>query len=263
MKTYHWFQNLAKEDRSEKLFHFRGEWGPDYKNIWLEYEFSSGPAFRIGFKIKPYNSLSLTLGLFFFTAYLTFPFLSFAKFITQAKVTELYWFNWALVWKWMGNEWESNSGEPWWKSFYFHVDDFFLGKAESVKDELISEENIKFKIGEKEFLMNSIKWVQYRRFRQYIPFALYHDKWVSVDMKIDNPPMRAGKGENSWDCDDDGSFGIHMPWKHERPTWQNRKESVRLAVKDYILSAQKDAKRYGSGSGERGIKASDTFEVLV
>ena len=75
--------------------------------------------------------------------------------------------------------------------------------------------------------------------------------------------MRAGKGENSWDCDDDGSFGMSMPWKHkETPRWDNGELCAKLAVKDYVESVLKDAKRYGSGSGERGIKFNDKFEYI-
>jgi len=263
MRIYNWFQNLAKEDKSGKLFHFRGQFGPDYDKIWLKYEMCSGYGFRVGFTIKPYRSLSLSLHPIFFSMHLTFPFFSFARWIKQKKVTTLYWYHWSLVWSWMADEWESKSGLPWYKSFYFHVDDFFLGQAESLEHSITHIENVKFKIGDKEFLMNKIEWKRYRRFRRHIPFSLYHHAWTSVKMDIEKPPMRAGKGENSWDIENDGSFGMSMPWRHESPSWNNRPECARLAILDYIKSAQKDAKRYGSGSGERGISAKDTFEVCL
>ena len=260
---YNWFQNLAKEDNSGKLFHFRGSFGPDYRTQWAKYEFCSGFGFRFGFTIKPYRSLSLSMHPFLFSMHLTIPFFSFAKWIDQKKETKLYWYEWSLVWTWMANEWESKSGLPWYKDFYFHVDDFFLGKAETLNHSITSIENVKFKIGDKEFLMNKIEWERNRRFRRHIPFSLYHHDWISVKMDIEKPPMRAGKGENSWDCDDDGAFGMSMGWKHMKPGCDNRNECARLAISDYIKSAQKSAKRYGSGSGERGIKASDNFEVLL
>lgn len=81
-------------------------------------------------------------------------------------------------------------------------------------------------------------------------------------MEIEKPPMRAGKGENSWDLDDDGCFGMSAPWDKTPPTWKTRDQCAREAVAYYVESAMRDAKRYGSGDGERGINWRDSFEYI-
>lgn len=261
---YNWFQNLKKEDREKRWFHFRGAFGPAYDRKWLEYSIASG--FDCSFKvtIKPYKSLSLQFAPLFCTVWLTFPFFSFARWIKQKKTTGFYFHNWALVWDFMGNEWGDGRSrkDPWWKYFYFHIDDFFLGKREVLNDDLVSIENVAFKIGDKDFKMDSISWHRRRSFRRYIPYVIYHKTWESVEMKIEKPPMRAGKGENSWDCDNDGSFGLYCGWPHESPNYLNRDQMAQKAIEMYVESALKDAKRYGSGDGERGIKASDVFKYV-
>lgn len=258
----YWYQNLNESKR--RLFHFRGSIGFDSAR-WtlLDYEMSSGPSCQFTVKIKPYNSVSLTIGLLFFTAYLTLPFFSFRKWISESRKSGFYFYHWALVWDWMAEEWESHSAkDPWWKHFYFHIDDFFLGRMERLEDDLADIDNVSFKLGEKTFVMNSIKWTQNRCFRRHIPYTLFHRTWFSVEMKIDKPPMHAGKGENSWDCDDDGAFGVSKAWGHERPTWLNREAMAKIAVQEYAENCLKDAARYGSGSGERGARKSDAFEYI-
>lgn len=259
---YNHFQNLKKQDNLKKLFHLRGQLGPDYNKIWLKYELVSGFNFRLSFKIKPYNSISVSLGLFIFTAYLSFPFFSFKKWIKESKETYLYWYDWALVYSAFQNEWSSKSGLPWYKSFYFHVDDFFLGKVETIEADLISAENVWFKIGEKEFVMNSIGWKRRTRIRRHIPYTLWRHTYYSVEMKIDKPPMHQGKGENSYDLGDDGTYGLYSPWDFETPTYHNRKKCIELAVKMYVDGVFKDNKKYGSTSAERGTKSTDKFEFI-
>lgn len=261
---YNWFQNLKKEDNEKRLFHFRGAFGPSYDRKWLEYELCSGLECRFKFTIKPYRSAKLSIGLLFFAAYLTFPFFSFARWIKEKKTTGFYFHDWALVWAFMENEWGNGSSnrDPWWKRFYFHIDDFFLGKREALTDDLVDIENVAFKIGGKDFKMNSVSWHRKRSFRRFIPYALFHRTWLRVEMKIDKPPMRAGKGENSYDCDDDGSFGLYTNWPHEAPSYLTRDADAQKAIDIYVENIKQDAKRYGSGAGERGIKSSDVYEYV-
>lgn len=275
-----WFQNL--NDSGNRAFYFRGSVSVK-RRLGIHYEFASGPALKVQYQHGEAGdagaSSQLTLGLLFFTVYLTFPLPEswyFQKkcvatwknppeefYLIDGRVYGFYVYQWAIVWSWHQKVHESSSREPWYRHFYFHVDDFFLGKMELTQDvELVSSENVRFKIGEKEFVMDSIKWIKRSRFRRYIPYSLWNQKWISVEMKIDKPPMRAGKGENSWDLDDDGSFGLYMSWEHERPTYQNREAMNRLAIGEYVRSAKKDAKKYGSGSSERSIRADDLFEYL-
>lgn len=262
MKNIHfWFQNL--NENKQKLFHFRGDFSKknNFKSL-LKFELCSGSSFKLKYCHDSDNGPSIILGLFFFTAYLSSNIFKL-PFFNYNKEYGFYLSDWSFVWSWNKDMWSWNSKTPWYNQFYFRIDDFFLGQFEVVETHLGESENIKFEINNKPFLMNSIKYKKVRRFRRNIPFSLYHDTWINVNMTIDNPPMRSGKGENSWDCDDDGSFGMSMPWKHsEIPNFSNLEKCNELAVKDYVNSALKDAKRYGSGSGPRGIKSTDQFAYI-
>jgi hypothetical protein len=274
----YWFQNLKREDREKRLFHFRGSVSTDRRQLF-SYSLASGPALR--FKYTHGNSdesqSQICLGLVFFTVWFSFnlPRNWYFKrkciatwdgnkefYLTDGREYGFYVHDWAIVWCWHQRVHESGGKKPWWRYFYFHIDDFFLGRTEYMTRDLVDVQNVGFKIGDKTFNMNSIRWYDATWFRRRIPLSLYAHKMVRVEMKIEKPPMRAGKGENSWDCGDDGSFGLTMQWKHVRPTWMNVDEVARLAIAEYVDDARKDAKRYGSGSGERGIKSIDTFEYI-
>ena len=276
-----WFQNLNDNPKDKRWFYFRGSFGPNYRSTWLKYEIASGPSLRFKYQHGEAGdddcSSCLSLGLGFFTAYLTFhlPKSWYFKrkcvatwdnnrefYLTDGREYGFYFHDWAFVWNFHSKINESSSSDPWWMKQYIHLDELVFGRVEVIKDELTSIENIAFKIGHAEFLMNSIAWYRYRRFRRFIPYSLYHKSSISVDMKIDKPPMHRGKGENSWDCDDDGSFGLHTNWKYETPTWQNRDKCAELAVRYYVESAKKDSKKYGSTSGPRGIKTDSEVVYL-
>lgn len=260
----HWFQNLKKENKSSKLFHFRGcVYTKNNRNELIHYEFSSGPALRFEFKISPYPRLSLSLGLIFFKAYLTLPFFKFN--IKESLNSGFCFYENALVWSWMKKEWECGArGGQWYKSFYFHIDDFVLGKSERLENEIAAVDDIYFKLGDKEFKINKIKWEKNRSFRRHIPYTLFHKTWYSLNIKIDKPPMHSGKGENSWDCGDDGTYGLSCAWKHAPPTWKydDVKFAAEIATSIYVEGVLKDAKRYGGSSSATGINSKDVYEYI-
>lgn len=262
---YNWFQNLNKEFGNRQLFYFRGALGPDYKRQWFKYELSSGFAFRLKVKVYPYHKLSLSLGLLFFTAYLTIPFFSFKRWIKEPLETGFYFYHWSFIWDWMDEEW-GNGRQPtdaWWKHIYFHIDDFFLGEMEMLEDTLLDADNIKFKLGGKDFVMDSIEWSRRRQFRRYIPYVLWHHSFETVNMKIKDPPMRSGKGENSYDCGDDGSFGLSCQWKGTKPTWSNKSKCAREAVAHYAQHVLEAAAKYGGSKSERGINKNGKLEFVI
>jgi hypothetical protein len=256
VKFYNWFQNL--NEKKTKLFAFRGEFAiPDYKSIWkIKYEFHSGREFRFKFKIYHYPKIKFQIGFGFGTAYITLPFFKF-NIKPESLESGFYFYKWAIVASWMVEEW----GQP---QIYFHIDDFFLGKQEVLEDKLATVEDVFFKMGDKEFVMNEIVWTRRRAFRRHIPYSLYHHEWVSVGMKIEKPPMHSGKGESGYDCDDDGSFGLYMSWPHK---WEGHKngamqEASRRAVRHYVNEVYKTVRRYGGSSGERGVSIESTYKFL-
>lgn len=77
--------------------------------------------------------------------------------------------------------------------------------------------------------------------------------------------MRSGKGENSWDCDDDGTYGLYCCWDKSLPipTWQNTEECLELAVNMYVKGVLKDARRYGTTDKEnRGFNLEDVYTYI-
>lgn len=267
-----WFQNLNKN--GGRMFYFRGYIGK------LRYEFASGPSIRLELNHGTISSdaeTTISIGLFFVTVYLSLPlpkkwYLSrkcIATWddnreftLTDSRRYGFYFHDWAFVWSFHQKVGESSSQDPWWMRQYIHIDDLFLGRTEYMTRDIYDAEKISFKIGDKEFVMDSIRWFDATWFRRHIPICWLEQKQVRVEMKISKPPMRAGKGENSWDCGDDGVFGVTQNWKHARPTWDNKVEMIRLAISDYAQRALKDAKRYGSGGGEHGIRFTDQFEFV-
>lgn len=255
----YWFQNLNDNPNNKKLFYFRGSVGSDF-NDWFRYELCSGFSFRLGIQDSE-GAIGISIGFLFFTIYLTLYKVGTPKFLKD-KYCNIYWYECAIWWHFLAKKWESSSSDPWWMSGSFHVDDFFLGKSELIRDRWISVENIEFKMGENLFNMDSIKWEKWRRFRRHIPYSLYHKDAIHVEMNIKKPPLYSGKGENSWDCGDDGTYGLSMDWKYLKPTWENKNECARLAIDYYVESVLKNAKRYGGSSSDRGINKNSIYKFI-
>lgn len=280
---HNFFQNLKRDDRRKCLFHFRGSLGRDYRRTWLRYEVSSGPALKFevqhGEACDGDASTMLIIGAIFFTAYITFYLprrFYFQKkcvatwdnnrefYLVQGRRYGFYFYHWSFVWNFHAKVHESSSRDPWWMHQYWHLDEWVLGKWEVIEDKLRDVENVKFKLGEVEFNMDEIKWTRRRRFRRFIPYSLFHRTSLFVEMKIAKPPMRAGKGENSWDLDDDGAFGVSRHWPYDPPGWKlgETDSACRLAVSMYIEDHMKDVRKYGQGSGERGTKRDAVYKYI-
>lgn len=275
-----WYQNLNESGRN--LFHFRGSVGRDYRKNWFKYEVASGPELIFKYTHGQCGdgdaTSTLAIGLLFCTVYLTFSLPKswyFKKrciatwdnnrefYLIEGRQYGFYFYEWAFVWSWHSKVHESSSSDPWWMSQYIHLDELLLGKMECLEDSLHADcSNVKFLLDGKEFTMDEIKWVRRRRFRRFIPYSLWHHTYYSCEKKIEKPPMCAGKGENSWDCGDDGAFGCYGPWRHERPTWNNRDACARIAVDEYVESFKRDARKYGRGSGERGMHKDAKYEYI-
>lgn len=250
-----WFQNLNKDWKWP--LHFRGTIGKDHRRDLIRYEFSSRKNLRFTFTIGPAKKINLSIGAIFFTLYLTLPFFGFKR-MREAREFGFYFYEWAFVAYWNKDPMTGSS------QIYFHIDEFFLGKTKRVCDSEHTFENIYFKLGGKEFVLNNVKIEAFSSFRTYIPFALYHHKYNRVDIKCDNPPQYSGKGENSWDCGDNGSYGLGMPWKHALPSWQesSREETAKLACDEYVTHVLEQAGRYGSSKSEKGISSKDVYEYI-
>ncbi len=87
-------------------------------------------------------------------------------------------------------------------------------------------------------------------------FPMFKDVHHYVDIRVEKPPMHTGKGENSYDLDDDGIFGMGAHAK-----------TIEEAIAAYQEAVKRDRKRYGMGSDVYNalekIKAQDTWRALM
>lgn len=70
------------------------------------------------------------------------------------------------------------------------------------------------------------------RWRSHLPWRKRVAEYWEIS--TDNPPMHAGKGENSWDQDDDGIMGCSVA-----------ADTVEDAVRQYVEKCQRDREKYG------------------
>lgn len=266
MKFYH---HINYRDR---LFHHAWWWNSFKLSI------ASGKALRFEFTRGDSDDNGLlSLGLGFFSVWLTFPlperFLLKRKciatwdggrefYLTDGRRYGFYFYEWAFVWSWHAKVDESSARDPWWMRQYIHIDDLFLGRSHCLTRDVLKVEGVWFKLGGKEFKMDSIAWEENKRFRAHIPFSLWHQKYYRAEIKIENPPLYSGKGENSWDCGDDGSYGLSWYWEGPSPRWDNKAEIIPIAVEKYVKNVLHSAKKYGGSSSAQGIRAFDVYEYI-
>jgi hypothetical protein len=100
-----------------------------------------------------------------------------------------------------GGEWRSS--DPWWKKqIVLHVKDWLLGSVRYEKRDVESCE-VFVPMPEGSYRATAKREVATWRRRWYVPKQTRDSWWVDIHGGI---PF-AGKGENSWDCGDDGLWG--------------------------------------------------------
>lgn len=243
-----WFQNLNDNPRRKRLFHFRGSIGRSWEKLWFRYELCSGPACRLSAGVDD-EGTNLSFGLGLFTIYLTIP-----KRIRPLRYGREYGFyihDWVIRFFFGSKKFESSTKDPWYYNFTVDPLRLLFGKTEHFEKKLIKNHRpVQFSFRGKSYIMEKIHVNRSHWFRTRVPFALYCRKMLRMDLEISKPPMRAGKGENSWDCDDDGSFGMCAPYNGPEPSWKNMDEVFEWCCRYYCESAHKDMKRYGRASGD-------------
>lgn len=115
-----------------------------------------------------------------------------------------YWHEFALWLQLWGNDWEWRSKDPWWKKCHsLHFDDLVLGKADYKMEKGEVFENVVLPLPEGNFTATMTYQVQtWKRPRWFARVR------KSTDIRVEKPPSFPGKGENSWDCGDDGIYGM-------------------------------------------------------
>lgn len=109
---------------------------------------------------------------------------------------------WVSLWE---NEMEWNRSDPWWWRFNIRPIDISLGR-EKYTSRNIATGRVNVPMPEKEYEAS------YRLFES----SWKRPRWpwtkhiLRVEIENDEPIPLPGKGENSWDCDDDACYSIAM-----------------------------------------------------
>ena len=140
---------------------------------------------------------------------------------------------------WLGHPWvrqmEWRSDDPWWrKDVVLHVVDWLIGRSrcETIKGET---REVVVPMPEGSYRATAQHETRIWRRRWYWP-SLRRD---SVTLDIPKGIPFAGKGENSWDCGDDGLFGIGG-------------DTMEDAVANAVRSVLRSRRKYGLDSNGTG-----------
>jgi hypothetical protein len=137
----------------------------------------------------------------------------------------------AIWWDVWADQMERRSKDPKWRHGAFHFDDFLLGRSVYSKREIERRETVvpmpegcyPATITLTEDTWKRPRWFPTRR--------------LSANVEIPNGIPHAGKGENSWDCGDDATYGMGCA-----------AETVEEAIGKVVASCLRDRKRYGHAS---------------
>ena len=258
----HRSQNLNDNPERKKLFHFRGWFYNKYHHSKVNYELCSGPACSLRFK-GCYDGMpawSFTFGLLFFTLYLTVPKPKFWKW-GMGKQYGFYWHQWECRFFWGEKPMESGHGWHW----YFKPIKLLFGRSiHYTGSEMYDNyQPIHFIFRGKEYQLDKVFIQNWYLFRTRVPFGLWHRGGTTLIIKIDKPPMHAGKGTTSYNCDDDGTYGLTCPYEGPKLNrWEDREKLYRYAVEYYCKSVHRDIKKRGRASGDTCDINDGSFEYI-
>lgn len=242
MSLHTWFQNF---DDSHHWVHFRGSVGRTWERDWFRYEFCTGLALSLSVQGAERGTL-FTFGLLFCTLYLTLP----VQWVQRQY--GFYVHEWRLCAFFGSRPMESSSKDPWYYRIAWDIPKTLFGRAWHFEDERLTnyEQPILFEYRGKQYQMDKIRITDSYWFRSRIPFGLWRRKIQRMHLDIKDPPKYAGKGENSWDCGDDGSYGTTQPYKGPAPIWTNNDAVFEWCCRKYCEDTSGYIRRYGRASGD-------------
>lgn len=157
---------------------------------------------------------------------------------SDRRELSIYWLDGCL---WISHPFERDGGmewrrsDPWWRGVIcLHVVDWILGRTryESTKGERFQ---VAVPMPEGCYLALATPERGVWRRRWYVPARVRESVWLEIPGGIPH----SGKGENSWDCGDDGLCGIGG-------------ENVEDAIANAVRSSLKSRRRYGLASNGAG-----------
>lgn len=165
-----------------------------------------------------------------------------------SKSIKFYWYEWAVWWNlWMrDDEWRST--DPKWRRNSIHFDRLLMGKH-SVAYEVLEEGNFLLPFFEGTYRVKVIKKMRvdsWQRWftRKSVCFEveagyMENGKWVEL------PIPHQGKGENSWDCGEDGTYRMYF---HSCNMENKERSSLYEGALYFWRSCMRQRERYGSAS---------------
>lgn len=159
------------------------------------------------------------------------------KYITRA--TELRVHNWAIWWKLWAPEGEWHSGCPKYRDGSFHP----LGHMQRQSEEVIKVEPVEVPMPERTYhgvgILTKTTWGWTKLPRIFDR----EDLIVEIKMNEGEQVPHPGKGENSWDCDQDATYSSTGPAR-----------SIEEAIGSFVGSSLRSRRRHGGRNWRPEVK---------
>lgn len=132
---------------------------------------------------------------------------------------ELSMHDWTLWWSFLQPQNSWSNTDPKWAHCSFNVLDFLLGKRQHERTQVHPPVEVLVSLPEGNYPV--VMELERRRWwRARWPFWPCKTERVSWDVKIENGIPFSGKGENSWDCGEDGLYGTGVSWDDHRTPYE-------------------------------------------
>jgi len=126
------------------------------------------------------------------------------------------------------NEW--NADDPWWWSFNINIPDLLFGQEKQVSQYMVDNQVRELVMPESTYQANCAVWEStYKRPRWC------RRKSISVTVDFLVPVPVPGKGENSWDCEDDAIYAVSL----------GNIDSIEAGLARFRENVMRDRERYG------------------
>lgn len=132
-----------------------------------------------------------------------------------------------------GSLWVNMNGEPRKRSFYWVIPDIIFGRRQ-YSEKVLQEGGVDIDMPEGVYKATFKRFISYWKRPRWFGVQSLHR--ISMDIPVGIP--HEGKGENSWDCGMDATFGVTMP--------ADENESIYDIAKRFAMSCLKTRQKYGS-----------------
>jgi len=232
------WQNLNEPNREgKKRYWLHGRtWVSDWSIEWCLPHWAPGVAvsFRMpGVKLAGAHACGGPIGIYLHNQR--------HQDIGGIRSAKLYWFAGTFYWSLWDRQFESRKEDPWWvRTHSFNPADFLLGRMKHEHEILSEYREVLVPMPEGCY---KTKMREERRTwtRPRFPWWPFTHQQQYIEIEIEGGIPFEGKGENSWDCGEDGLWGCSSS------TWSYEK-----AIAHVVESVLESRKRYGGSWVHRG-----------